>query len=81
MTQEMDEVEQVGGLEGAMLERKQFFASSNILGRPKSVAADLNKTDQQKKKTADKDQKGTIVIKLTNYKVNKGISDAVFKEK
>ena len=48
---------------------------------PKSVAADLNKTDQQKKKTADKDQKGTIVIQLTNYKVNKGISDAVFKEK
>jgi outer membrane lipoprotein-sorting protein len=48
---------------------------------PKSVAADLNKTDQQKKKTADKDQKGIITIKLTNYKVNKGISDAVFKEK
>ena len=48
---------------------------------PKSVAADLNKTDQQKKKKADKDQKGTITIKLTNYKVNKGISDAVFKEK
>jgi outer membrane lipoprotein-sorting protein len=48
---------------------------------PKSVAADLNKTDQQKKKTADKDQKGTIVIKLTNYKVNKGINDSVFKEK
>jgi outer membrane lipoprotein-sorting protein len=48
---------------------------------PKSVAADLNKTDQQKKKTADKDQKGTITIKLTNYKVNKGINDAVFKEK
>ncbi|MFM6935445.1 MAG: hypothetical protein ACKOXP_08380 [Flavobacteriales bacterium] len=48
---------------------------------PKSVAADLNKTDNQKKKTADKDQKGTITIKLTNYKVNKGINDAVFKEK
>jgi outer membrane lipoprotein-sorting protein len=48
---------------------------------PKSVAADLNKTDAQKKKTADKDQKGTITIKLTNYKVNKGISDSVFKEK
>lgn len=48
---------------------------------PKSVAADLNKTDNQKKKTANKDQKGTITIKLTNYKVNKGISDAVFKEK
>ena len=48
---------------------------------PKSVAADLNKTDSQKQKTADKDQKGTITIKLTNYKVNKGINDAVFKEK
>jgi outer membrane lipoprotein-sorting protein len=48
---------------------------------PKSVAADLNKTDNQKKKTANKDQKGTITIKLTNYKVNKGISDNVFKEK
>lgn len=48
---------------------------------PKSVAADLNKTDAQKQKTADKDQKGTITIKLTNYKVNKGINDAVFKEK
>jgi outer membrane lipoprotein-sorting protein len=48
---------------------------------PKSVAADLNKTDKQKQKTADKDQKGTITIKLTNYKVNKGISDNVFKEK
>ena len=48
---------------------------------PKSVAADLNKTDAQKQKTADKDQKGTITIKLSNYKVNKGISDAVFKEK
>jgi outer membrane lipoprotein-sorting protein len=47
---------------------------------PKSVAADLNKTDAQKKKTADKDQKGTIIIKLSNYKVNKGISDNVFKE-
>ena len=55
-----------------------------ILGAGKiatKFAADLNKTDAQKKKTADKDQKGTITIKLTNYKVNKGISDSVFKEK
>jgi outer membrane lipoprotein-sorting protein len=49
---------------------------------PKSVAADLNKTEKEKaKKNKNKDQKGTIIIKLTNYKINKGISDDFFKEK
>jgi outer membrane lipoprotein-sorting protein len=49
---------------------------------PKSVAADLNKTEKEKaKKNKNKDQKGTITIKLTNYKINKGISDDFFKEK
>ena len=49
---------------------------------PKSVAADLNKTEMEKaKKNKNKDQKGTIIIKLTNYKINKGISDDFFKEK
>lgn len=47
---------------------------------PKSVAADLNKTEKEKAKK-NKDQKGTITIKLTNYKINKGISDDFFKEK
>jgi outer membrane lipoprotein-sorting protein len=48
---------------------------------PKSVAADLNKTEKEKaKKNKNKDQKGTITIKLTNYKINKGISDDFFKE-
>lgn len=47
---------------------------------PKSVAADLHDTD--KKEKTDKEKKsGTIVIKLTNYKVNKGISDDVFNKK
>jgi outer membrane lipoprotein-sorting protein len=49
---------------------------------PKSVAADLNKTEKEKaKKNKNKDQKGKIIIKLTNYKINKGISDDFFKEK
>lgn len=49
---------------------------------PKSVAADLNKTENDKQKAKkDKDQKGTITIKLSNYKINKGIGDEFFKEK
>ena len=48
---------------------------------PKSVAADLHDTDGMKKKDAKDEKSGTIVIKLTNYKVNKGINDSVFKEK
>ncbi len=49
---------------------------------PKSVAADLNKTEKEKEKAKrNKDQKGTITIKLSNYKINKGITDAFFKEK
>ena len=49
---------------------------------PKSVAADLNKTEKEKQKTdKNKDQKGTITIKLSNYKINNGISDEFFKNK
>ncbi len=49
---------------------------------PKSVAADLNKTEKEKQKAKkDKDQKGTITIKLSNYKINKGINDDFFKDK
>ena len=48
---------------------------------PKSVAADLHDTDNKKKKDAKDEKSGTIVIKLTNYKVNKGINDSVFKDK
>jgi outer membrane lipoprotein-sorting protein len=43
---------------------------------PKAVAADINTT-----KTTNKEgKKGKIAITLTNYLVNKGISDAVFKK-
>jgi outer membrane lipoprotein-sorting protein len=50
---------------------------------PKSVAADLNKTEKEKekaKKNKDQDQKGTIIIKLSNYKINQGICDDFFSK-
>ena len=49
---------------------------------PKSVAADIsNSKKDQSSKDKSKEKTGVIVIKLTNYKVNKGINDDVFKKK
>jgi outer membrane lipoprotein-sorting protein len=50
---------------------------------PKSVAADINKSsaDTKKKQKEAKRTKGTITITLSNYVVNSGLSDAIFKEK
>lgn len=49
---------------------------------PKSVAADINKSssDQKKKKSKPR-SKGTITITLSDYLVNSGLSDSIFKEK
>ena len=46
---------------------------------PKSVAADINKTTTDKKVKAN--NKGMITITLTDYKVNTGLSDALFTKK
>lgn len=49
---------------------------------PKSVASDINNTANDKKKEADKKRtKGTITITLSGYKINTGLSDAVFVKK
>jgi outer membrane lipoprotein-sorting protein len=49
---------------------------------PKSVAADINKTSTDKKKAKSKPKsKGTITITLTDYAVNTGLSDSIFKDK
>ncbi len=48
---------------------------------PKSVAADINKTSSDKKKKTKPRSKGTITITLSDYKVNTGLSDSVFKDK
>ncbi len=47
---------------------------------PKSVAANIHQTDE-KPKDDEKDKKGKITIQLSNYAVNKGLSDAIFKKK
>ena len=44
---------------------------------PKSVAANINQTD--KRDDSKKDKQGKITVYLTGYKVNKGISDNIFK--
>lgn len=46
---------------------------------PKSVAADINKTTAEKKSKPGK--KGVITVTLTDYKVNTGLSDAIFTKK
>ncbi len=46
---------------------------------PKSVAADINKTTTDKKVKTN--NKGVITITLTDYKVNTGLSDALFTKK
>ncbi len=44
---------------------------------PKSVAANIHQTDKQD--DSKKDKQGKITVYLTGYKVNKGISDNIFK--
>ncbi|HLC82783.1 MAG TPA: hypothetical protein VJI69_03065, partial [Bacteroidia bacterium] len=46
---------------------------------PKSVAADMNNKPKEEDKSKDK-KKGQIAITLSNYQINKGISDSVFKK-
>lgn len=45
---------------------------------PKSMAADINQKSSEKKQ--DNRKKGKITVKLTNYKVNTGLSDEIFKK-
>jgi hypothetical protein len=45
---------------------------------PKSVAADLHQ-NKKKTKATEGSQTGTIVLQLSNYKVNQGIPDSKFK--
>lgn len=47
---------------------------------PKGVATDINNTTDEKKEKEKENKKGKIFITLTNYQVNKGIPDSVFKK-
>ena len=46
---------------------------------PKSIASDINKTTTEKKTKPN--NKGVITITLTDYKVNTGLTDAIFTKK
>lgn len=48
---------------------------------PKSISSDINHSEKNKKVDPKKSKSGTITITLSNYLVNKGISDDIFKKK
>jgi len=58
----------------------EFTVDVKKFKMPKSVAADIHDTEGKDNKKKHKDT-GTIVITLSNYKVNKGLSDEIFKKK
>jgi hypothetical protein len=47
---------------------------------PKGVTADINNTEADKKDKQKDPKKGKIFITLTNYQINKGIPDSIFKK-
>jgi outer membrane lipoprotein-sorting protein len=47
---------------------------------PKGVAADINNSQTAKEDDGKKEKKGKIIIVLSNYQINKGIKDEVFKK-
>ena len=47
---------------------------------PKSVSADINNSSADKPDKSKENKKGQIFIVLTNYQINKGIPDTVFKK-
>lgn len=57
-----------------------FEMDVNKFKIPKAVAADLENTTT-KKDDGKKTKKGTVVITYKSYKVNSGLSDAIFKNK
>jgi hypothetical protein len=47
---------------------------------PKAVAADLNNSETPKDPKEKENKKGKIYLTITNYIINKGVSDDVFKK-
>lgn len=47
---------------------------------PKGVTADINNTTPEEKDKTKDPKKGKIFITLTNYQINKGIPDTIFKK-
>lgn len=47
---------------------------------PKSVAADINNNDKEKTDKTKDPKKGKIYITLSDYQINKGLPDSIFKK-
>jgi len=47
---------------------------------PKTVAADINNSSSDNPDKGKENKKGKIFISLTNYQINKGIPDSIFKK-
>ncbi len=56
----------------------RFVVDVKKFKMPKGVATDLNRTKKTDDSPAEK-KSGTILLALTNYKVNSGLSDELFK--
>ncbi|HRH65826.1 MAG TPA: hypothetical protein PLU53_05980 [Bacteroidia bacterium] len=48
---------------------------------PKAVAADINNYNSNAKDPAKQSKKGKIILGFSNYQVNKGVPDEIFKDK
>lgn len=58
-----------------------FTVDTKKFRMPKSMAAEMNKNAVNAKDNKSKDpKKGNIIIVLSGYQINKGISDSVFKK-
>jgi hypothetical protein len=57
-----------------------FSVDASKFRMPKNMTTEMNQSEPDKKDKSKDDKKGKIYIVLTNYQVNKGIPDSIFKE-
>ncbi len=57
-----------------------FTVEVNKFKIPKVLGADINNSSEKKDQKAKERKKGKIYISLTNYAINKGIKDTLFKK-
>lgn len=60
-------------------DKVSFLFNTKDYKLPKGLAFDYDTGEKPKAATTDKDQKGKLEISYTNYTVNKGIADDIFK--
>ena len=66
-------------LEYGLPDKMIFSVDIKKFKMPKTVTADMNNNEDKKDKPKE-NKKGMIFITLTNYQINKGVSDSIFKK-